>query len=322
MGLFDGISDFLFGSPPSTQTISPASKIAPADKTENSLYKGLGDINQKNIDYVNYLTGGRKGLYDATMKNMTDWTNNLHNLEYTGQLNPQMADQLMQMYENQIGNIDNYANTGVGSTLNQMANRGIINSSATGKALGDIANQANNQKNDAYSNYMNNYMNAYGNQYNADYNKLITEGTGLMRPYGLLDQAYSNAYSNPANMWNKIRTDRYGNTQDVVQTPSSNGLLQPLAGGIGTAIGSLFSDKNLKENITKVKEPDGSDCMIDGHQIYDWDWNEKGQELTDQKHGRGVIAQEVQETRPDAIITDDPSGFLMVDYHKLFSEQE
>ena len=77
-----------------------------------------------------------------------------------------------------------------------------------------------------------------------------------------------------------------------------------------------FSDERLKENLVKVREADGSLCQIDGHQIYTWDWNEKGQELVKQTQGMGVIAQEVAETRPDAIIHDE--DYMMVDYGLLF----
>lgn len=229
----------------------------------------------------------------------------------------------MQMYQNQIQNIDNYANTGVGSAMNQYANSGVLNSSATGRALGDIANQANNQKNDASSNYMTSYMDAYNKQYDADFKNFLVEGQNITNEYGFLEDAYNSAYSNPNSFWSQIRSDRYGNQADYISESDggSDGSGQALATIASMAI-IAFSDRQLKEKVTKVKEQDGSDCKINGHQIYDWDWTIEGQGLTNEIKGRGVIAQEVQETRPDAIITDDPSGFLMVDYKKLFQEKE
>jgi len=323
MGFFDSIKDKLFGSAPSITTVRPEDKIAEADATEQGLYGSLGNMNQEGLDYANYISGNRQGIYDQTMQNFNDYNTNLGNLQYNGQLNNSTNENLQGILNNQISNIDNYSNTGVGGMMNQMGNRGVINSSATGKAFGDIANQANNQKNDAYSNYMNQYMNSYNNQYGADVNQLNMQNQAITQPYGFLDSAYQSAYSNPYNMWNNIRDDRYGLTTDTIMTPASGGIAGDLIQG-GAMLGSagMFSDRRLKDNITKVKEQDGSDCQIDGHQIYDWDWNAEGEKLTEQKQGRGVIAQEVQENRPDAIITDDSSGFLMVDYKKLFSEKE
>ncbi len=326
MGFFDGVKDFFVGSDAKTEYIKPEDKIAKADATEQGLYDSLGASNTNNMAYADYLSGNRQGIYDQAMQGYQDYNTNLGNLSYDGMLNDATNANLQGILNNQIANIDNYANTGVGQTMNQYANRGVLNSSATGRAFGDIANQANNQKNDAYSNYMNQYMNSYNNQYGADVNQLQMQNQAIAQPYGFLDSAYQSAYSNPYNMWDNIRSDRYGLTQDIVQTPSTTGFLQSVGGGLGEGIGSgvggliASSDRRLKENITKVKEQDGTDCQIDGHQIYDWDWNAEGEKLTEQKQGRGVIAQEVQETRPDAIITDDPSGFLMVDYTKLFAE--
>jgi hypothetical protein len=86
------------------------------------------------------------------------------------------------------------------------------------------------------------------------------------------------------------------------------------AGGASTGFleglyNKFFSDIRLKENITKVG-------TAGGFNIYSWDWNEKGVELGADKYQTiGVIAQEVQETRPDAVFTE--AGYLKVDYAKL-----
>ena len=69
------------------------------------------------------------------------------------------------------------------------------------------------------------------------------------------------------------------------------------------------SDIRLKENITQIG-------TSNGFNIYSWKWNKKGIELGADKYPAiGVIAQEVQETRPDAVITEN--GYLKVDYEKL-----
>lgn len=311
--------------------IAPEDKIAEADSTETALYEGLAGINQDNLGYAEYIAGDttdasnitREGLYDQTLANIGDYNDRFANYSYDGQLNADTQNQLMQMLQNQFGNINNYANEGVGGLLNQYANSGVLNSSATGKAMGDMGRNVQNLQNDAQNNYMNQYMDAYNKQYDAGFNQLLMEGQNLGNEYGFMDQAYQSAYNNPYDMWNQVMNARYGNQADYISQASNDNSY----GEIGSAISSIamlamLSDERLKENITPLTEEDGTLCKIDGHQIYDWDWNEKGQELTEQEHGRGVIAQEVQETRPDAIITDDPSGFLMVDYKKLFGDEE
>ena len=82
-------------------------------------------------------------------------------------------------------------------------------------------------------------------------------------------------------------------------------------GGAGSAMAGLdaISDRRLKENITQIGRENGFN-------IYSWNWNKKGIELGADKYPTiGVIAQEVQETRPDAVITEN--GYLKVDYGKL-----
>lgn len=72
--------------------------------------------------------------------------------------------------------------------------------------------------------------------------------------------------------------------------------------------GSIFSDMRLKENIRWI----GSN---NGINIFTWDWNEKAKELGLEGSSRGVMAQEVLETNPDAV---DTSGeYLRVDYSML-----
>ena len=80
---------------------------------------------------------------------------------------------------------------------------------------------------------------------------------------------------------------------------------------LGT-IGSIFSksDANLKTNIKKVGELDP------GIGWYTWDWNDKAKEIgVDVEPTEGVLAQEVLEVKPDAVIVED--GYYAVDYSKV-----
>lgn len=80
-------------------------------------------------------------------------------------------------------------------------------------------------------------------------------------------------------------------------------------GGIGKSLGSIFSDKRLKDNITRI----GS---LGDLSWYKWDWNEKAKELGANKHPPyGVIAQEVAAMYPQAVSTE--SGYLKVNYNMI-----
>jgi hypothetical protein len=74
-----------------------------------------------------------------------------------------------------------------------------------------------------------------------------------------------------------------------------------LAGAAATAA-PFISDIRFKENINHV------DTLPNGIKLYTWDWKEERNEPT-----FGVLAQEVQQVIPEAVI-QHPEGYLMVDY--------
>jgi hypothetical protein len=91
-----------------------------------------------------------------------------------------------------------------------------------------------------------------------------------------------------------------------------SGLTQPVqqqGGGVTTLLGTLFSDVSLKSNIEKLS-------TVNGINLYTWDWNEEGQQIAGDQQTFGVLAQEIAEFRPSAVIRDD-KGYLKVDYSKL-----
>lgn len=84
--------------------------------------------------------------------------------------------------------------------------------------------------------------------------------------------------------------------------------------GISSVLGSILgalpkpSDRRLKKDIKKVGK-------LDGHSLYEYRY--KGEPQRGAKH-IGVMAQEVEKTRPDAV-GRDPDGMRRVDYGRLFS---
>ncbi len=81
--------------------------------------------------------------------------------------------------------------------------------------------------------------------------------------------------------------------------------LTGLAGGL---LGGYLSDNRLKENIEKI----GSEK---GHNIYSWSWNKLANKLGLFGESFGVIAQEIIQTRPEAVVND--GGYLKVNYSML-----
>ncbi len=70
------------------------------------------------------------------------------------------------------------------------------------------------------------------------------------------------------------------------------------------------SDQRFKDNITPIDDPLAKVLSISGN-TYDWN-KESGKE----GHDVGVIAQEILEVLPEAVMTRD-NGYLAVDYHKI-----
>lgn len=85
-----------------------------------------------------------------------------------------------------------------------------------------------------------------------------------------------------------------------------------LIGGAAT-IGAawLRSDLRLKQDVQHF------DTLDNGVRLYTWAWNEEAKRIgADQYPPFGVIAQEIQETHPDAVETGE-DGYLKVNYKKV-----
>ena len=83
-------------------------------------------------------------------------------------------------------------------------------------------------------------------------------------------------------------------------------------GGLAKAGLALFSDEDLKENITRIG------THKSGLPLYKWDWSEAAKSIGAEKyHNVGVLAQEAMKTHPHAVSRHPIHGYLTVKYERL-----
>ena len=89
------------------------------------------------------------------------------------------------------------------------------------------------------------------------------------------------------------------------------------AGQVIGAVGSLFgfSDIRLKENVMKIGD------VQPGVGWYTWDWNDTAKAMGIDTPTEGVIAQELKEVDPSAVVVGD-DGYYRVDYSKVNRSRE
>ena len=123
----------------------------------------------------------------------------------------------------------------------------------------------------------------------------------------------ANAPQNALRNYMAMVTGDYGSSTTQTTPYQGQDMLGTLGqiAGIAGSLAPYFaaSDTRLKENITYL----GKDK---GYNIYSWDWNSKAKELGVNSSTIGVLAQEVKEINPDAVVLDK-SGYYRVNYGAL-----
>lgn len=224
----------------------------------------------------------------------------------------------------------NSAMANYGQNVNDARTAAILNATQQQAQLAGIANQAAQFGNNAtQQNFANQYQVTSGNnqlagttfdQQNALRNQYLNEQyAARAQPFQEITSLLSGSQIQNPNFvntpTNNIPTVDYAglvnqNYQDQVsaynqQQAQNQGLLGGLFGLAGKAIS--LSDKNAKKNIKKVGN-------LKGQKLYEY--NYKGEKPGTPKH-TGVMAQEVEKTRPDAV-SRRPDGLRQVDYGALF----
>lgn len=225
------------------------------------------------------------------------------------------------------------------TTINsQMSGAGRYGSGAhsgvMSRQLGETATSAlSNQYNQDVQNMMNanqiidsannNQLGAASNYYQGQGNALLDalKGSTILDQNNQqkLDAAREKWGEEDNRGWNRLAmllsaaqgsAGNYGTTTGQATGQQGGNSLQRIGGGIATGLGLLGkSDIRAKENIRFVGKRNG-------HNVYDFNYIGKPQRY------RGVMAQEILETNPDAVAVDPRDGLLMVNYSKLGFEME
>ncbi|MGV0910332.1 tail fiber domain-containing protein [Martelella sp. FOR1707] len=270
-----------------TQTLSP----------EQQAIKDQQDAAQLNLaglanDQSNFLRGYLNEPVDLSTGNVE------------GYINSHFMDDFNKRWDQNKADLDT-----------QMANQGIdIGSTAYSRAFGDYSQQ----RSDAYDNlYGNQYQNAIQNIL-AERNQPINEigallGTGQVETpnfmslggsqmptvdyAGLVNQNYQNqmaAYNSAQQSRNSIMGGLFGLGSSAIMAKAGPAAI-------------MMSDERVKKDVHKVGE-------LKGQNVYEFRY--KG-EPESAPMSMGVMAQEVEQSRPDAVLSGE-DGIKHVDYGRLF----
>lgn len=220
------------------------------------------------------------------------------------------ATQMMTDNANTItGNAYNQAINTAANTLQNNVGTQLQGIAGSGNAANTIYNQGATYSQNALSG-LNGYLSSAQLQQMLQ-GQQQTDAIGN-RDYlaNLISQYYLPVSSNIAGLGGQTN-----NSQTTPGTSMFSSLISgaQTAGGAAQSFGSAynsFSDKRLKKNIEYIG-------MEGGHKVYTWEWTKKGKEIAGSQPNRGVLAQEVMITHPDAVTRDEATGFLKVDYSKL-----
>ena len=116
---------------------------------------------------------------------------------------------------------------------------------------------------------------------------------------------------------NGVLTYKDADEASVEANMTFDGSTLSITGGI-TASGDIIayhsSDKNLKDNLVNISNPNEKIKKING---YEFDWNDK-HSLFKNTHDIGVVAQEIEEVLPE-IVNQREDGFKAVKYEKIIA---
>lgn len=156
-----------------------------------------------------------------------------------------------------------------GNAINNLASRGIINSSSQDTAFNNIGQNAANSLNASYATDMNNYANILNNTANNAANQLNTSAQAQQNSYFTPNQLFNyanNSLSSGQNLFNTLYGGRMGTGgSTTTQSGGGNSGAWSALGSIGSAAIMCFVAG------TKISTPDGEKNIEDiqiGDNVY------------------------------------------------------
>ena len=141
-------------------------------------------------------------------------------------------------------------------------------------------------------------------------NMLSLSQEGMNQIWDRLDSIFD-------NIWKSAENELQREAQIIAAEIGAQSKGSSGSDGMWGAIGSIgaalitSSDSRLKEDIKHFT------TLPSGVNMYTWKWNEEAKRIgADKTTPMGVIAQEIQKTHPEAVLTGE-HGYLMVNYGKL-----
>lgn len=318
MGFFSGISKIaggLGGAATSSSQGSSQSGFALLPEEIQSAYKGYAPLLKQFLDPTNAANVDRfKPLGQTSYEDTA--------LSAIGQGFTPDAAQLQSDIEMQMNPFDDYVideinrqGTGENSLLRGAmdeagqygSNRGILGANDIDLTRMNLIGRF---KQDQYNTALDNSLNTLAKSRAGDATMQMGAGEFLRGLDMDTKQAPINSLTTFGKLLGVLPTNGGSTATNSSESQGETGGLGGVLKTAGTvaSIASMFSDERLKENVTEAGERNG-------FKLYDF--NYIGEPET---RYRGVMAQDVLETMPDAV--SEINGYLAVDYGQLGFEME
>ena len=230
------------------------------DTARKVLQDSLGtvqvDYNKMNQNAQNQISGAQQG-YSSLIPQYSNLANanNAANATYASQISGLQNGILPQSYlDNMSDAIRSGVTNTVGQNINDLGNRGVLNSSVTGQAMNDIEKNVSNTMAQQYNNNISQLSNLYGNQFN---NAMQTNSSNA----GLLGQQGS-TYGNLLNSATSGTTAAAA-AQEAAQQPALN-LWNASIGLNGTTTGALAAAAGKGTTTNTATTSVGSSGLLGG----------------------------------------------------------
>ena len=232
-------------------------------------------------------TGQISRLGKSSMSNWQSALNDINNFNNTDY----SKDKNYKVYADNLRNqmTSNYNNV----VLNNLANNGLMRSSGLQAANNAFNDTLANQTANLYDSYGNNRLNYLNGRLSANQNT-------ANNLYNYLSGVNSGSQNNASTL-NSFNLGKL--SADNSATANNNAMYATLASSIA---GLATSDIRVKKHIKRIGKENGFN-------IYEFEYK-SGLGLPKGKF-IGVIAQEVEKVRPDAVVT--VNGVKMVNYNKI-----